>query len=51
MKTNPTKKTFTHGMHAWIKVLLTGICPASELFSCDDENGSALSLADNYSPL
>jgi len=26
-------------------------CPVSELFSCIDENGSAMSPADNYSPL
>jgi hypothetical protein len=31
------KKTFTHGIIAWIKVLLTGlICPGSGSFDRDD---------------
>jgi len=31
------KKTFTHGINAWIKVLLTGlICPGSGSFDRDD---------------
>jgi hypothetical protein len=45
-----TKKTFTPGMVAWIKVLSADLCPGSG--SCDriDETGSAFSVADNYSP-
>jgi len=45
------KKTSTPGMNAWIKVLLTGFCPGSGSIDRIDETGSALLVADNYSPL
>ena len=42
------KKTFTHGIIAWVKVLSTKICPGPGLSTVLTGTGSAFSVADYY---